>query len=250
MASDHLIELMALAGRLIDRGGGQGRSVRDHADELGLPLSTAHRHVATLVGAGMVQRAARGRYCPGPRLLALSGRLALRATMVDLARPLLRELTDVLSCTAHLGVLENQMVSYLVKEGDNGRIFSREGLQLEAYCSALGKILLAGLEPQQREAYLADDEFVALTPYTKVRPDLIAAELDGVHRSGFALDLEEVCEGLRCLALPVFGPEGICAAISVSRFDWRLDAAEQALALREMRPRVAALSRQLGAEAF
>jgi DNA-binding IclR family transcriptional regulator len=246
MANDHLSELMALAGRLID--GEQQGGVREHALAMGLPLSTAHRHVAALVNGGMVQRTARGRYCPGPSLLALAGRIDLHASLAALARPVLRDLAAALHCSAHLGVLENQMVSYLAKAGNDPQIFSREGLQLEAYCSAVGKILLAALPPATLDAYLAEGGFVALTPHTKVLPDLIAQELAETRERGFALDRQEIAEGLNCVALPIVGPNGhICAAISVSSFGWSLDEATQARILQEMQPRVTALSQQIGA---
>jgi DNA-binding IclR family transcriptional regulator len=248
MTRSSLTELIALTERLIDRNAtGPVGTVRDHAAALGLPLSTAHRHVAALVEAGMVQRTARGRYGPGPRLLALLGRTQWQDTLIDLARPVLADLAESLQCTAHLGILDNQMVSYLAKSGD-AAVISREGMQLEAYCSALGKVLLSGLDQTALGAYLSDDEFVALTPHTKVSPALIAAELVEVRAAGFALDRQEICEGLYCLAVPVFAAAGrMVAAISISRFDALFDGPDQSRIVGEVRLCVDALSRKLGA---
>jgi IclR family transcriptional regulator, acetate operon repressor len=249
MTRNSLTDLIALTERLIDRSAtAPAGRVRDHADALGLPLSTAHRHVATLIEAGMVQRTARGRYGPGPRLLTLLGQTHVHDTLTDLARPVLADLAASLQCTAHLGVLDNQMVSYLAKSGRDPQIISREGMQLEAYCSALGKVLLSGLDRAALDAYLAEDEFVALTPHTKVSPAQIAAELEQVRLAGYALDRQEICEGLFCLAVPVFGPAGrIVAAISVSRFDGLFDGPDQARIAADIRRRVDALSQRLGA---
>lgn len=68
-------------------------------------------------------------------------------------------------------MLENDMVTYLVREGAEARtIFSEENKQLEAYCSGIGRMLLASLPEPDREAYLAEGPFVALTERTITDP--------------------------------------------------------------------------------
>ena len=137
--------------------------------------------VAAFERGGLVVRGERGRYGAGLGLAELSalyrqaGRFLARA-----GRPELRRLAREMKRTAHLGVLEaDAMVTYLVKEAaGNMPIFTREMLQLEAYCTGVGKVLLAHLDDSAREIYLAGGPFVSLTDNTLTDPGLLRAELD------------------------------------------------------------------------
>lgn len=187
------------------------------AADLDIPSSTARRVVAAMGRRGLVMRVKPGHFRGGPALAA-SPPPDTQELLAHAARPVLRKLTRNWSMTAHVGILEQAMVTYVAKE--NGRvrpIFTREGHQLEAYCSALGKILLAASHRSALDAYLADDPFVALTPHTIIEPGLLRRELDAVRQRGYAMDREEIVLGLRCLAVPLFRPDGsVMAALSVS----------------------------------
>lgn len=91
-------------------------------------------------------------------------------------------------------------------------------MQLEAYCSGNGKILLANLPERDREAYLASGPFPALTKSTITDPALLRRELKTIASQGYALDAEEIVEGLACVAVPIRKSDGSTpAAISISR---------------------------------
>jgi IclR family acetate operon transcriptional repressor len=203
------------------------------AAELGLPPSTAYRMAALLVRRGLIAPSRRGHYRAGLTLIGLGTRSTPNRIIAEAARPLLRQLARALGATAHLGVWDGDMVTYLVKEsGGRAELFTREGGQLEAYCSAIGKILLAGLDAERRQAYLAAGPFIALTERTVTDPDYIGAALEQVSASGFALDEEEIADGLFCIALPIRDGEGrTVAAISLSRSDGRAGFAEPPEAL-------------------
>ena len=111
------------------------------------------------------------------------------------------------------------MVSYIVKEGDpDATLFTREAMQLEAYCSAVGKLLLAQLSDERLSEYLATAPFVALTPYTITEPDEIRRHLVEIRSAGFAVDDREVADDLVCIAVPVrLASDEVVAAISCSR---------------------------------
>lgn len=90
-------------------------------------------------------------------------------------------------------------------------------MQLEAYCSAVGKALLAYLPQQDREDYLAGGPFVPLTENTIVEPDDLSCEFEVTRARGYAIDNEEILTGLFCVAAPLMKPDGtVIAAISVS----------------------------------
>ena len=81
------------------------------------------------------------------------------------------------------------MVTYRIKTGQGaGNLFTRVGMQLEAYCSGIGKMLLAHLPEEQQRAYLAGGPFPALTAKTITQPEALAQELERIRAQGFALD--------------------------------------------------------------
>jgi IclR family transcriptional regulator, acetate operon repressor len=188
------------------------------ATRLGLPISTAQRIVAAFVRSGLLNRVERGRYAAGLRLAGVAGVAEVRQVLIAASRPLLRRLAREIGATVHLGVLEGDMVTYLVKEhGGGAPVLTREMIQLEAYCSGIGKVLLAHLDDAAREAYLAAGPFVALTGKTMTDPDTLRTVLRRIRAQGYAVDDAELEDDLYCLAVPVRGPGGeVLAALSAS----------------------------------
>lgn len=202
------------------------RPFADLAREAGLPFSTARRLGASLERQGYLTRERPGRYLAGPRLLALAHGVDERRRLARLARPGLKTLARRLRQTVHLGMLEDGMVTYLAKEArGSAAAFTREGMQLEAYCSGVGKVLLAHLPEPDREGYLGEGPFVALTPNTIVEPRELRSHLETVRGQGWAMDDAEVFEGLKCLAVPIHCGGRVAAAVSVSAPAAMFDAA-------------------------
>ncbi|MEL7029666.1 MAG: IclR family transcriptional regulator [Pseudomonadota bacterium] len=190
------------------------------AREIGAAPSTAHRVLKSMERAGLLTQRSRGRYAVGPLIGACAGRFDRNALLVKAGRTPLRRLAADLGCTAHLAVFEDGFVSYLLKiEGpDAAEAPTLEGTGLEAYCSGLGKVLLAHLPEPDLEQYLGRGPLVQLTRNTITDPAELKAELGRVRRQGWALDDEEFQEGLVCRAAPVYwGGEDAIAAVSVSR---------------------------------
>jgi len=211
-ALDKALTLLNLI--VADRG---ARSVSALAADAGLPPATAHRMVAAFARRGFLTSAARGRYLAGPALIGLQQHADLNAVLAATGRPLLAALAKETRLTAHLGVLETDMVTYLVKAGRRGDLFTREGMQLEAYCSGIGKALLALLPETARERYLAGGPFIALTPNTITDAALLREELARIAALGHARDDAEVHAQLYCIAAPVRDSAGAAvAAISLS----------------------------------
>ena len=204
-----LSEIVASEGR---------RSALTLADQEGLPRATAHRILGALTRRGFLTRVGHGRYLAGPTLVRLAKHADLSRTLELAGRPILKTLARDTGLTAHLGIFEGDMVTYLAKaRGRRTELFTKEGMQLEAYCSGIGKMLLACLPKNEREHYLANGPFVALTPYTIIDPDILRKELAKTRRRRFALDDREIDADLRCLAVPVFDDDGAAvAALSIS----------------------------------
>lgn len=197
--------------------GNPGAPIHELARLAGIAPSTAHRILKTLKQRGFVAQAARGDYLSGPALVRL-GRVADMASVLDrVSRPLLQVLARRTGLTAHLGIFEGDMVTYLVKATGRADLFTQEGMQLEAYCTGIGKVLLAGLAEGEREAYLAAGTFIPLTGSTIVDPDELREALRLVSVTGYGEDNGETDPNLQCLAAPVRAEGGRpCAAISIS----------------------------------
>ncbi|CAN5227272.1 IclR family transcriptional regulator [soil metagenome] len=190
------------------------------AEACDMPISTAHRMLATLRASGFLIQPNRGSYLPGPMLTDLGSALRYREVIARVARPVLDRLARRTGLTAHLGVFDTDMVTYLVKASGRVPMLTRENMQLEAYCSGIGKVLLANLSHEDAGAYLATGPFVQLTEATIVDPSALALALEEVRRSGVGFDEGEFQQGLSCVAVPVLSPRGqVCAAISLSSSD-------------------------------
>jgi DNA-binding IclR family transcriptional regulator len=198
---------------------GGASSVSTLARAVGCPVATAHRQVATLVAQGFLITVSHGRHIAGPRLRSLIARVDDKQMIANVAAPLLHRLAAATRAVVQLGTFENDMVTYRIKTGQGAHdLFTQVDMQLEAYCSGIGKVLLAHLPASEREAYLAGGPFVALTAQTITDPAALAGELARVAQQGFAEDRGEIDPDVFCLAVPIRRPDGsVPAAISASR---------------------------------
>lgn len=197
---------------------GQERPLSALAAERGIALSTAYRLIQPFLNAGLLTKPKRQCYMAGPSLFDLARTGGEGAALAAHARPVLSALTKALGKTVHLGVWAEDMVTYVVKAaGADDEIFTQEGMQLEAYCSAIGKVLLAHKPRAAQEAYLANGPFIALTDKTITDPAEMQRCWGAVAQQGFAEDIEEISDGLRCIAVPIFDSAGgVRAALSIS----------------------------------
>ena len=244
-----LEKALTLLGRIAhDRG---LTSLKQLMADLELPRSTLYRLVGTLQEFGLVTRGSRGFYDVGlPLIEALSG-ITPAGHLAKLSRPSLQELADLCGATAHLGMLENDMVTYLVKVIGKGvdadAVFTRENAQLEAYCSGIGKVLLAALTETSCEQYLSAGPFVPLTDRTITDSDALRNCIASVRQDGFAQDDGEVADDLFCLAVPLRRSDGeVQAAISISFQRGTRPTRDIALDLENLRLHAAELSKKLG----
>lgn len=207
----------SLLNCLVDAGGIGSLPVM--ATRCGLSVATTHRLLATLEGIGAVIHTAPGKYRIGAALFRLTDSTSKERLFAAASETNLRRICKSLSRTAHLGMLDADcMVTYIAKSSRRAQFPPTViGSQLEAYCSGLGKVLLAALPPDQQERYLAEGPFVALTSHTITEPDALMGELQLVARRGYAVDDCELFEDLRCVAVPVKDATGnVVAALSAS----------------------------------
>lgn len=211
-----LDKALKLLGRIVESG--ERHSISGLARQIGMPRSTAYRIATTLERSGLLTRMRRGYYLPGPSLARLARHDTLRRVIEAVGRPIVRKLARDTGCIAHVGIFENDMVTYLLKAGRAAKtLFTREGTQLEAYCTGIGKVLLAALPVSVREEYLKGGPFIQLTANTLTDPKELRSELIAVGDRGYAQDNAEMDSDLHCLAVPVRLGEGeVIAAVSIS----------------------------------
>lgn len=194
-------------------------SLADMAEALGLSPASVHRLVATLQAVGAVVRLKRNSYSLSPGLADLAATIDTTTVLSTLSREPVKRLVQELGEVVHLGTFDGEMVTYLVKGNPRKKTIvpTREGTQLEAYSSGVGKALLAHLPENALDAYLSSAPFVALTENTITDPDAMRQALAAVRTRGYAMDKEEVVPGLTCLAVPLIAPSGrAIASLSVS----------------------------------
>lgn len=202
--------------KAIVRDGGN-RPIADIAREQHVPLSTAQRWIAAFERQGLLVQSGQGLRTMGLELAELTGSDKSDHVLRAAALPLLRRFAKTHRTTVHLGRWDGEMVSYLAKGSSGAAIFTLEGMKLEGYCSAIGKVLLAHLGARELDEYLAGEPFIALTPRTITTHEQLRKELSLVARQGFAIDNGEVQEGLLCCAVPVRDRAGdVRAALSTS----------------------------------
>lgn len=210
-----LEKALDLLGRIAESG--EIHSISALARQIKMPRSTAYRIAATLERSGLVTRLRRGYYLPGPSLMRLARPDNTPRVLKAIGRPIIKKLATHTGCTAHVGVFENGMVTYLLKAGRAAQtIFTREGTQLEAYCTGIGKVLLAALPVSVREDYLKSGPFIQLTANTLTDPQKLRSALTFVADRGYAEDDAEMDSDLRCLAVPVRSGGEVIAAVSIS----------------------------------
>jgi IclR family pca regulon transcriptional regulator len=101
------------------------------------------------------------------------------------------------------------------------------GTRLPAYCTSMGRVLLAYLPPAAQDAYLARVKIIRYTPRTIVAPEKLRHELDGVRRAGYAIVDQELEIGLRSIAVPVRDHTGaVVAAMNIGTHASRVSLAE------------------------
>jgi DNA-binding IclR family transcriptional regulator len=213
-----------------------------------LPIPSGYRLLQTLEDIGAVIRDSRRLYRPGPLMLSLSDQVMMPSLLREFSHDLMTTLAKCLSLTVHLGVLEHGMVTYLAKVSSRGAfpVHTRVGAQLEPYCSALGKVLLAALPDDEVESFILDGELIALTPNTIRTGTALRAEIEKVREQGYALDDREHQANMRCIAVPVRDHNGLTmAALSATDDAERMPEGRQVEIRGALLSAVASLEQQL-----
>lgn len=193
-----------------------------------LPKASVFRMLRTLEKTGLVERpSGQDVYRLGVRCLALGQAYLEQTDLRSEARPVLEKLRSQFDETVHLAVLDDELrVVYLEKlETPHavGLMMSRVGRTVPAFCTGIGKALLAGFDGDPVSELERRRVLCHYTPSTIYEPEALRRELEACRSAGYALDLEEHEPGVSCVGCAITGPRGdVVAAISIAGPSQRL----------------------------
>ncbi len=220
------------------------------SQKLDLNKSTTHSLISTLEHMGYVQQDQEtARYSLGLKLFELGQVVHANMDLRNIAMPFLRELALKFSETVHLAILSKDEIVYIDKVDTSRsiRIGSQIGGRNAAYCTGVGKVLLAGLSDKELSDTLATVKFEKLTANTIADKEELLKHLVNIRNNGFAMDQEEIEVGLTCVAAPIKNHRGkVIAGISVSGPSSRMQADVFDLMTKDVMDTALQISRRLG----
>ena len=211
---------------------GKPRTLTDVSQAMEISTSTIYRFLNTLANLNYVERdPLTGEYHLGLACLELARAYQKHNDVRRLALPSLEKLRDETKETVHLGVLNNMEVVYLEKmQGLHaiGLMASRAGGRAPAYCTGLGKVMLAYHDEEEVRHYFEQNGLQRFTDATISDVDDLLSELGEIRAKGYGFDRGEHENEVRCIAAPIFDKSGdLVASISVSGPFSRMDPVEE-----------------------
>jgi IclR family pca regulon transcriptional regulator len=196
--------------------------IAEIADEFGLSRPTTYRYVKTLQVLGFVEQDAKRKYrlAQGARYL---GAAMLNATgLPGLSFPFLKALRNEVRYTVSLAILDRDSILYA------GRVYGhtkgqyaadgnrRLGSRVPASCTALGKVLVAGLPESDGKEWTQKTKLPSCGPNAIVRKAEFQTELELVRERGYAVNNEELVRGMVAIAVPIQRGKDVNVAIGVA----------------------------------
>ncbi|MGH9376676.1 MAG: IclR family transcriptional regulator [Terriglobia bacterium] len=227
----------------------QGCQLTDLSRSLKVPKSTVHRILMVLERHRYVRREpVNGRFRLGSKPLELECSAVAEMDVTRACRPFLQQLVSETGETAHLGILcEGQVISLAHEQSWHTLTPATIGRNVPAYCTSLGKALLAFLPEEDLDKYLLARKFESRTANTIIQAEKLKAELRKIRLRGYAIDNEEFEKGLKCVAAPARDRGGeLAAAIGIAGPVSRLGRARMEIAIDSVVKAAAGLSEALG----
>ncbi|UNC90883.1 IclR family transcriptional regulator [Candidatus Contubernalis alkaliaceticus] len=199
---------------------GNPMTLSDISEKAGLNISTVHRLLHTLISHQFVQQDLNsGRYRLGLRIFEIGSKALYSLDIRQVARPDLQELVDTCNETVNMAILDQGEVVYIeqVESTNMIKMFARVGSRGPAHCTGAGKVLLSYVEEPELTNILKNKGMASFTPHTITEPNQLREELSLIRERGYSLDIEEMEEGVKCIAAPIRDHEGrVIAAVSIS----------------------------------
>lgn len=229
----------------------QGERLTVISKDLGLNKSTVFSIISTLEDLRCVsQNQVTGRYSLGIRLLEFAHSLLSSMDIIKIAKPFLYDLASQYDETINLALMSGGEVIYVdkVQSSKSVRVEMRLHEKVPAYCCSTGKVFLAYMSQEKREAMLDQMSFQPRTIYTITNRAQLEGELDVIRDRGYAYDREEFEIGLTCIACPIYNNRGeVVAAISLNAPTNRMVNIEQNQLIKNIKSVSQKLTQQLSA---
>lgn len=217
----------------------------------GLPKTTAFRVLATLTARRLLERDEPTQtYRLGMLALVIGARAMGDLDLRRAARPHLEQLVGDTGETVHLSILSEDKALCIDKldASRSMRMASFVGFLDPLHCSGVGKALLAFQEAPVRQQLLGRMQLEPHTPHTITSTAVLAEQIDVIRKRGYAIDDEEIEEGLRCVAAPIRDHSGgVIAAVSISGPTTRVTEASLKDLATAVERCARSISRELGA---
>jgi len=218
-------------------------------DNSDFPKATLYRFLQSLTNQGMLSYDPdRQTYTPGMRLVRLAHAAWTQSSLAPIARPFLDTLSRETGETVHLAQLDSSQVLYVDKRNAAKPVemFSQAGKVGPAYCTGVGKAMMAYLDDDALNKAVSQQSYHRFTDKTLTSEQALRADLIRIRQRGYAIDDEEHEPGIICIACPILTSGGrLLGAISVTGSTNRMDFNQ----LEAWVPRVRRVADQIGTEA-
>lgn len=228
---------------LVHASDDKGVSLGEVARELDVSKSTSYRYLVTLEELNVVRRDANERFHIGVKLVELGSSFLANSDLRSIAMPYLETLSQETQETIHLAVPSDDYIIYIARiDGPHSvRVMTRIGTRATMHSTAIGKCILAHLEPE-KVAEILSSELQQRTPRTVTEMQELEQQLAKIRENKYAIDEEEYELGVHCVGSPIFSGDGsVLGALSVAGPSSRLSSEK----LIELAPRVRDIAREI-----
>ena len=195
----------------------------------GLSRAAVRRCLYTLAKLGFAGSDDNRHFFLRPRILALGHSYISSMPLATAAQPVLEHISHLLHESCSIATLDGTEIIYIARANVT-RIMSIDlgvGSRLPAFCTSMGRAILASLPPEELESLLARVQFKRFTERTIVSPAKLTLVLRQVRRDGYSIIDQELEHGLRSMAVPIQNPSGkVVAALNIGAHAQRVSIQE------------------------
>lgn len=216
--TDYTIAVVKDALRVLDIVGDshKGITLTEITELSGLGKNKVFRILHTLQQSRMIYRDENGRFHLGLRISELAQNVHIHELLLNVSNPIMDELVDITQESVFLGVVSDTTALCIAAHESprSMRLFARIGIQVPLYKGGVPKVLLANMQPKDREKLLTYFEG-AVTEF--VDWDELRDKLKTIREQGYSITVDELDEGAHSITAPIFDSKGqVVAAISIA----------------------------------
>jgi len=226
-------------------------TVEEIAQRGRLPKSTCYRFLNTLKRKNVIEfEGASGKYKLGVRLLKLESAIYNSLSIAEISIPYLQQLSDLSGETAQLVIL-NKNEGICVERVESTatlRVMPDKGTPIHLHSGASGKVIMAYLSTEERDRIIKEKGLRKFTANTIINPDALRKELDEIRKRGYGVSDQEIYQGVKAVAAPIFNSRGkITASICVAGPRDRVTPKKVTILVPRIKEAARNISNQLGA---